>query len=81
MIFKLRTRNNFCRKYQDNNCRRCLHESDDEEDLFGSFSQLSSLSTEQHKITNYHEVLDNDQTVERYKQILNFFRRVEIEDQ
>ena len=59
VIFKRRTTKNFRRKYQDNNCPRCLHESDDEVHLISHCSQHS---------------FDNDPTAERYKQISSFFR-------
>ena len=78
VIFKLRTRmanleNNFHGKYQDNNGPRSLHEPDDEEHLFSSYSQLGSLYRK-YRITNYYEVFENDLTVERYKEIVSFVR-------
>ena len=85
VIFKLRTRmtnleNNFHRKYQDNNCPRCLPESDDEEHLFSSCSQLGSLY-QKYRITNYYEVFENNVTIERYKEIVSFMREIGIEEQ
>ena len=78
VIFKLRTRmtnrkNNFCGKYQDNYCPRCLHEPDDEEHLFSSCPQLGSLY-QKYRIRNCYEVFENDVTVEGYKEIVSFVR-------
>ena len=72
-------KNNFHRKYQDNNCPRCLHEPDDEEHLFSSCLQLGSLY-QKYRITNYYEVFKNDQTVEKYKETVSFIRETGIEE-
>ena len=73
-------KNNFNKKYQDNNCPRCFHEPDDEEHLFSSCSQLGSLYRK-YRITNYYEVLENDLAVERYHEIVSFVRETGIEEQ
>ena len=83
VIFKPRTKmtnlkNNFHWKCQGNSCPRCLHELDDEQHLFSSYSQLDSLYRKS-RITN--EVFENDVTVERYKEIVSFVRETEIEEQ
>ena len=73
-------KNNFHGKYRDNNCPRCLHEPDDEVNLFYSCSQLGSLC-QKYRITNYYEVFENDLTVERYKEIVSFVRETGIKEQ
>ena len=83
VIFKLRTKmtnlkNNFHWKCQGNSCPRCLHELDDEQHLFSSYSQLDSLYR---KSRTTNEVFENDVTVERYKEIVSFVRETEIEEQ
>ena len=85
VIFKVRTRmtnlkNNFHRKYQDNNCPRCLHGPDGEEHLFSSCSQIGS-QYRKYRITNYYGVFENDLTIERYKEIVGFVRETGTEAQ
>ena len=82
-IFKLRTRmihlkRNFRNIYKhDILCPRCKKEQDMEEHLFGKCEKLKDLYMK-YNILGYEEVFNNNNNIERLKQIVKFIEELNL---